>query len=104
MAAFNCGFHEHSADPAKDTWKPALPKLVRHPGVPLVLTSYTLTEATKDLDLLLSAVDGGVDVVAGRERNPFRSQRPIRDFEFDRNEDCFFSNNYYSIVKLKQEE
>ncbi len=98
VAAFNCGFHEFELQPDKETWRPSLPLLVRHPGVPLVFTSYTLTEALKDLKLIKEACEELlVDVAA--ERNPFRSQRPIRDFEFDGGNDVFYSNNYYSVVR-----
>ncbi len=45
-----------------------------------------------------------VRVDAGAERNPYRSHRPIRDFEFNDNNDCFFNNNYYSVVRLRQED
>merc|ERR1712018_168615 len=53
VCVFNCGFHEYSNEPEKETWKPALPFLTKFPGVPLLFTSYTLTEADKDLDLIL---------------------------------------------------
>ncbi len=77
---------------------------MRHPEVPLLFTSYTLSEARKDLALirdLNNKVDLCVD--ASCERNPYRSHRPIRDFEFNENDDCFFNNNFFSVVRRKKE-
>jgi hypothetical protein len=79
---------------------PSLQFLVQHPGVPLVFTSYTKTEAIKDLDLIQKGSDN-LETLVAAQRNPFRSHRPIRDFEYDNDCDVFYSNNFYSIV-LKQ--
>ena len=102
VAAFNCGFHEYESEPAKETWSPSLPLLLRHTGVPLILTSYTETEAAKDLNLVRKAakeVQGQLREDVSGQRNPFRSHRPIRDFECDGGNDVFYSNNYYSVVR-----
>ena len=31
--------------------------------------------------------------------NPYRSNRPIRDFEFDNNCDTFYSNQFMTVVR-----
>lgn len=98
VAVFNCGFHEYQNDPEKDTWKPALPLLTKHPGVPLIFTSYTLTEAQRDYELILKSANGELKTQVGKELNPFRSFRPIRDFEYDNDSDVFYYNQYFSVV------
>jgi hypothetical protein len=62
-----------------------------------VFTSYTKTEAGKDLDLIRKSCDA-IRVLRSAQKNPFRSHRPIRDFEFDNDCDVFYSNNYFSVV------
>lgn len=98
VAALNCGFHEHENEPEKETWRDSLPFLVRRANVPLLFTSYTLTEAEKDLKLI-QGTEEDLKIVAERTRNPFRSHRPIRDFECDNNKDVFYNNQYFSLVK-----
>ena len=100
---FNCGFGEHSdSSPELETWKPALTQLVREEDTPLIFTSYNLTEAEKDLKLILEAnkeVGRNLKVEVGAKENPFRGHRPFRDFEFCQNRDVFFHNQYYSVVR-----
>ena len=99
VCAFNCGFHEFSNEPEKETWKPALPFLTRHPGVPLIITSYTLTEAERDLALILGSASHDLNTDACKIRNPFRSHRSHRDFEYDNDQDVFYSNQYLSVLR-----
>lgn len=102
VVAFNCGFHEFESEPEKETWKDSLPYLTRHPGTPLLFTSYTKTEAAKDM-ALIEATSNNLKVEACCEANPFRSHRPVRDFEYDSDKDVFYSNQYLSVVKKKIE-
>jgi len=99
VCAFNCGFHEFANSPDKETWKPALPWLTRHTGVPLIFTSYTQTEALRDYELIRKSSEHDLMIDACQVRNPFRSYRPVRDFEFDNDCDVFYSNQYLSIVR-----
>ena len=103
VCAFNCGFHENVNESAaeKDTWKAALPFLVRHVGVPLIFTSYTISEAQKDLDLIRKSLDHDLNlkIEARHIKNPFRSHRSHRDFEYDNDYDVFYSNQYLSVVR-----
>lgn len=104
---FNCGFGEHAesgGDPDLDTWKPALSQLVREADTPVIVTSYNLTEAEKDLKLISEANAGKLKVEVGAQENPFRGHRPFRDFEFCQNRDVFFHNQYYSVVKRLEKE
>lgn len=71
-------------------------------GVPLVFTSYTKTEAVKDLELVKKHCDN-LEILEAAQRNPFRSHRPIRDFEYDNDCDVFYSNNYLSLVQRRKE-
>ena len=91
----NCGFHDNV------DWIAALPFLVRHVGVPLIFTSYTYSEAQKDLDLIRKSLDHDLNlkIEARHIENPFRSHRPHRDFEYDNDCDVFYSNQYLSVVR-----
>ena len=98
VCVFNCGFHEFSEAKEKDTWVDSLPALTGYEGVPLLFTSYTKTEAEKDLGLILKSRQE-LQVDAQQVVNPFRSHRPIRDFEFDNDCDVFYANQYLSVVR-----
>ena len=102
VCAFNCGFHEF-ANKEQDTWGPSLQYLVQHVNVPLIFTSYTLTEAHKDLKVFKDNVDAAnLSFDKTKVANPFRSHRPVRDFEFDNNCDVFYSNQYLTVVRRSQ--
>ena len=98
VCAFNCGFHEFSKEPSKDTWRSSLPMLTRHAGVPLIFTSYTLSEAQADYQLILENSSEELSTKTCKVLNPYRSYRSIRDFEFDHDCDVFYCNQYLSIV------
>ena len=99
----------------KDTWAKSLPFLIRNVDVPLVFTSYTKTEASKDLLAFTQAIKEHENQNAGSNKlitrtdqvkvevemqlNPFRSNRSIRDFEFDNNCDTFYSNQFMTVVR-----
>ena len=94
IACFNCGFHEFEGE--NNTWNKSLQFLVRDRNVPLIFTSYTSSEAIKDLNLIKN-VKTDLKILSKAEPNPFRSHRPFRDFE-GVDGDIFYSHNYYSIV------
>jgi hypothetical protein len=99
----------------KDTWAESLPYLIRNNGVPLVFTSYTKTEAAKDLHAFKMAIQQHEEKCEGSNKlitktnqvkievemqpNPYRSNRSIRDFEFDNNCDTFYSNQFITVVR-----
>lgn len=120
VCAFNCGFHEFACSNSeqqkeKDSWSESLPYLIRNSGVPLVFTSYTKTEASKDINAFKAAIQkhdqqfegsdkllvrtNQVNIEIETQLNPFRSHRPIRDFEFDNNCDTFYSNQFLTVVR-----
>ena len=99
VCAFNCGFHEFSNETEKETWKPAIPWLTRHVGVPLIFTSYTQTEAMRDYEIIQKSSEHDLKTDARQLHNPFRSYRPVRDFEFDNDCDVFYNNQYFSVVR-----
>ena len=102
VCAFNCGFHEFAGSGnEQDTWTESLPHLTKHCKVPLIFTSYTKTEALKDLELVKKSRDN-LEVLVSGQRNPFRSHRPIRDYECDDDCDVFYSNNYFSLMYSKE--
>jgi hypothetical protein len=71
-------------------------------GVPLLFTSYTKTEANKDLGLIQKSCPN-IQILKSAAKNPFRSHRPIRDFEYDNDCDVFYSNNFFSVVVKKSD-
>eukprot|EP00088_Acartia_fossae_P003510 TRINITY_DN11477_c0_g3_i2.p1 TRINITY_DN11477_c0_g3~~TRINITY_DN11477_c0_g3_i2.p1 ORF type:complete len:208 (-),score=41.67 TRINITY_DN11477_c0_g3_i2:43-600(-) len=95
----NAGFSEY--DDTKDAvgwvegWSD-LPQLVPKAESLLIFTSYTSSEARKDLQRLQKYCDVKVLV---SELNPMRSHRPCRDWERDGNKDVFYSNHYYTVVQ-----
>ena len=99
VCAFNCGFHEFANEPEKETWKPSLPFLTKHKGVPLIFTSYTWTESKRDYDLIRQESQHEIGTDECMLPNPFRSYRPVRDFEYENDRDVFYSNQYYSVVR-----
>ena len=101
VCAFNCGFHEfaNEQEAEKETWKPAIPWLTRYVDVPLIFTSYTKTEAMRDYEIILKSSEHDLKTNARQLHNPFRSYRPVRDFEFDNDCDVFYSNQYFSVVR-----
>ena len=109
VCAFNCGFHEFAPGFSKgissgdDTWGASLTSLVRTPGVPLIFSSYTKTEALKDLECIKQAcADQNLEFLIAAQKNPYRSSRPIRDFEFDNDCDTFYNNQFYSLVRQEK--
>ena len=70
----------------------------RHVDVPLIFTSYNLTEAKEDYELILENSPSELMTKAGKVKNPYRSYRSIRDFEFDHDSDVFYCNQYLSVV------
>ena len=108
VCAFNCGFHEFQNDPEKEEWAPSLRLLVELPRVPLLFTSYTQNEAGMDLQSFKSQFTEDelahkLKFYASGVKNPFRSHRPVRDFECDDNRDIFFANQYLTVVRRVQE-
>merc|ERR1711874_621568 len=100
----NCGFAEFDDDCDEPGWEDGwrgLEGLVQLTGAPLIITSYTLGEAEKDLDMLLKYTKEDLDVLVRCRQNDMRSRWPIRDWELDQDNDLFYANQYYSVVRAK---
>lgn len=89
IVAFNCGLHEFEG--ADDTWGGSLVALLSR-KTPIVLTSYTLSEAILDVDRLRE-LDPGLRV--RQYGNPFASLSPLRDVE---SQGVYFVNSILSII------
>lgn len=97
IAAFNCGFAEYEgAGPDLDTWKASLPRILSR-RVPIVLTSYTESEAIADV-ARLTKLQSGLRV--RRMVNPFASLTPFRDIE---GLGVYYDNYYLSIITFGEE-
>lgn len=89
IVVFNCGLHEFEG--ADDTWGPSLAALLSR-RLPIVLTSYTLSEAILDVDRLRE-LDPRLRV--RQYGNPFASLSPLRDIE---SQGVYFVNSILSII------
>ncbi|XP_044731075.1 uncharacterized protein LOC123294037 [Chrysoperla carnea] len=95
--AFNCGFHENELEKNSCTWRLSLPFMI---DVPLAFTSYTHEEALEDMRMVQNyAKNIQYDVVLKCSKNLYSGLKPIRDWE--QLQDCFYTNNYISIIKPK---
>jgi len=99
VAVFNCGFSEHQENPDEDTWKNSFEALVRQDGAPLLFTSYNVGEARRDFNRVHRESKIHLKVDAQREENPFRSLRPIRDWELEDDQDVFYNNQFFSLIR-----
>ena len=52
-----------------------------------------------NVDILKKNVSTTLKFETEAERNPFRSRRPFRDFEFADDRDVFFSNQFVTVVR-----
>lgn len=99
IIAYNCGFHEFEGE-EKDTWPNSLSFMVQNVDIPLIFTSYTSTEAKKDMAVLRKF--DNTEVVMPTHVNPYCSLRPIRDFTREDDCDMFFINQYISCIRGKK--
>lgn len=98
--AFNCGFHQNSGT-AIDTWPESLKLMTKDPEIPLVFTSFTKSEALKDL-AAVEAVNK-VDVLLDAVKNPFMGLWPNREADPEDSETwMYYTNQYITVVKGKQ--
>ncbi|XP_071547653.1 putative protein MSS51 homolog, mitochondrial isoform X2 [Panulirus ornatus] len=95
IIAYNCGFHEFEGE-KRDAWPESLSLMVQNSDIPLIFTSYTSTEAKKDMAVLRKFND--TEVVIPIHMNPYCSVRPIRDFTREDACDMFFINQYISCI------
>lgn len=98
IVAFNCGFHEHEDQPT-DTWKESL-KLLNNIRAPLIFTSYTMTEAQKDLKVI-EKICGNIVVKLEPHFNPYHSPRPFRDPSREDGSPIYYYNQYLTCVCKK---
>jgi len=96
IVAFNCGIHEYTGT-SDDTWSESLP-VVLSKRVPIVLTSYTASEAQLDVGLFRQ-LDPTVDSeIMG---NPFCGMSPLRDVD---GVGVYHTNEIISIIKFGEGE
>eukprot|EP01134_Creolimax_fragrantissima_P008387 CFRG8387T1 len=94
IVAYNCGFHEYKNSDS-DTWSKAMPYMLKK-GVPLVATSYTLSESAADSAYVKS--HGGT-VAIPTYKNPFFGRKPFRDWKRDDECDFYYYNNYTTVFE-----
>ena len=101
----NAGFSEFHDAPDVPGWAEGWSEVVELlPPAPalLVFTAYTRGEADKDLARFTKYCDP--EILAAAQPNPMRSLRPCRDWEQDGNQDVFYSNQFFSVVRTKSPE
>lgn len=95
IIGYNAGIHEYEDFKSENyTWKQSL-KIIAEQNCPLILTSYTLTEAEKE-QIRLNEILNNYIKCTYFEQNPFSSLRPYRDFE---TEGIYYQNQYIIIYK-----
>ncbi|XP_054011724.1 uncharacterized protein LOC128894191 [Hylaeus anthracinus] len=95
IIGYNAGIHEcENFKSEMDTWTYTL-RMITKQNCPLILTSYTLSEAEKEQIRLEAILDRDVKCTYF-EQNPYSSLRPYRDFE---SEGVYYQNQYIIIYK-----
>ncbi|XP_012251910.2 uncharacterized protein LOC105683709 [Athalia rosae] len=95
LIGYNTGIHECvELGSSKDTWTLSV-QTTAEQNCPLVLTSYTLSEAIEE-HKRLCIILGDTATCICCVRNPFQSLRPHRDFE---TEEVFYQNQYITIYQ-----
>lgn len=99
VVAFNSGLHEFEGQDC-DSWTESIPSLLKYSDIPLVLTAYTKSEITQDLNRVMHLPGVKLQVVLN-ELNPFASMRSLRDWTSDDTivPSVFYVNGFISIVK-----
>ncbi|XP_076767047.1 uncharacterized protein LOC143433565 [Xylocopa sonorina] len=95
IIGYNAGIHEcEDFESKNDTWRRSL-QMIAEQNSPLILTSYTLTEAKKDRIRLNEVLNKRVKHIYFGQ-NPYSSLRPYRDFE---TEGIYYQNQFIIIYK-----
>ncbi|OAD62659.1 hypothetical protein WN48_07011 [Eufriesea mexicana] len=95
IIGYNAGIHEcEDFKSVNYTWRQSL-KIIAKQNCPLILTSYTLSEAKKE-QIRLNEILNNCIKCSYFEQNPFSSLRPYRDFE---TEGIYYQNQYIIMYK-----
>ncbi|XP_043254971.1 uncharacterized protein LOC122398816 [Colletes gigas] len=95
IIGYNAGIHEcEDIKSQNDTWTHSLQMIARQ-NCPLILTSYTLSEAEKE-QIRVQEILGRDVKCTYFEQNPYSSIRPYRDFE---TEGVYYQNQYIIIYE-----
>ncbi|KAK7070958.1 hypothetical protein SK128_008477 [Halocaridina rubra] len=101
IIVFNCGFHEYEGSD-DNTWPKSLSCMISDTSIPLIYTSYTKTEANKDLEALQKI--GSISVTLLTQENPFKSLKPIRDSSRNDDRPLFYINQYITGINGQRRE
>lgn len=91
IVAFNCGIF------ASSSWIPSIGSLTKFPGVPLLLTDYTLTYLKDDLEVIRNCSKRGIEVLLSPEWNRFSCVTPERNLDI-KNCPTVHRNGYITIL------
>ena len=100
----NCGFSEFKTKSAWwwCGWEYGLSSLLHQSGAPVIFTSYTKSEAQRDLRRFQKFCGHQVEVLLQSEENRIRIYRPTRiGGGMEEEIDVCFANNYINIVRVK---
>ena len=106
IISFNCGFHEIQNE--YNPWKKAILKMLRHKNVPIIFTSFTLSESKKDCEIFQSiAKNIGINIesIHENQKNPFKNPYPLINVyrhldvgeQKDVDEPLYYINNFINI-------
>lgn len=94
VVGFNCGIFLFPS------WKKSIPKLLKHSGVPLLLTDYTLDWLQKDLSVVKNNTSKKIKIIVNPKKNAFRCISPYRSVDVIRNPICY-KNAFIILIVAK---
>lgn len=95
VVGFNCGIFSLSLSCAK-----SIPKILKHDGVPLLLTNYTLDWIKNDLNMIKNNMSKKLKIIVKPQRNPFSCLSPEGSVDVKRNP-VHYKNAYITLIVTK---
>lgn len=95
---FNPGLYRSTGFNISDTW-PETIKATSRAKCPVLITSYTDYESVLDLKTFLRESERPLEIVLPAIVNPFRSQRPERNFVSEHQTPLIYKNYYLFVLK-----
>ncbi|CAD7080930.1 unnamed protein product [Hermetia illucens] len=95
---FNPGLYRSTGFNITDTW-PETIKATSRAKCPVLITSYTDYESVLDLKTFLRESERPLEIVLPAIVNPFRSQRPERNFVSEHQTPLIYKNYYLFLLK-----
>ncbi|XP_014262423.1 uncharacterized protein LOC106674299 [Cimex lectularius] len=99
VCAFNPGLYRTAGFDGKDTWSASINEMFSFPGVPVLITAYTVKEIKLDFARVKQSVKG-IKIVIEPSINHFSSRRPLMNFVSDETSPVVYKNAYFMVLKV----